>query len=122
MRQFDFNKAVNEYLNPSNYTMAALGGDSSVGFVYKTMGLAFNMEQSDSPRKEHAQDFFKYRPGETVKGISPYDKKEHIGIIKYIYNSDKTGKPELVYIMDLDINHVLPITIESIQKAKKKDS
>lgn len=119
MSNFDFNKVVNEDLTPSNYTMASLGGDSSVGFVYKTMGLAFNMEQSDAPRKHHSHDHFKFRPGEKVKGISPYDKKEHTGIIHYIYNNDKTGKPELVYIMDLDINHVLPVTIESLKKVSK---
>lgn len=118
MSDFDFNK-LNEDITPTNYTMNSLGGDASVGFVYKTMGLAFNMEQSDKPRIKNANDYFKFRPGELVKGESPYDKKIHQGIIQHIYNDDKTGKPKLVYIMDLDINSVLPVTISTLKKIKK---
>lgn len=88
----------------------------SPGFSYKIMPLTHSLEGSDKGTN-HPHDHFPFYVSDKVKGYSPYDNKEHTGLIKHIYNDDK-GKPVLVYIMDLEINAVIPIMVDGMKKTK----
>lgn len=105
---------MNEYMS-SGYTADSTIPDSP-GFSYKIMSLTHTLE---SPGKgtEHPHDHFPFYPGQKVSGYSPYDGKKHTGIIKHIYN-DEDGNPILVYIMDLEINSILPVMADELKKVK----
>lgn len=106
---------LNEYMT-AGYSASETIPDSP-GFSYKIMPLTTSLE---GPKRgtNHPHGHFTFYLGQTVSGYSPYDNKKHSGIIKRIYNDDKTGKPVLVYIMDLKINSILPVMVEGLKHLK----
>lgn len=85
------------------------------GFSVELRPLNFSMEQRGNTPLEHPK--FKYNNGDVVIGMSPYDNKQHEGMIVNIWwdGSDKDF-PKYVYIQDKDTNALFPLQAKTIKK------
>lgn len=121
---FNFNNIpVNEGIGlntTSGYTSGSV--PDGAGFVYQVMPLSFDLLTPNEGRKipeeamhELGTKFFK---GDLVKGISPYDNKEHKGIIqRFLIHKGKTLG---AYILDYETGKVIPIDLQNAKKVKRK--
>lgn len=93
------------------------GGYNTSGFSYSILPLQFNLGQKGNDMQPSIENkSFKFFVGEMVKGFSPYDNKKHQGIIKYLYYTvEDQETPKLVYVHDMDINNIIPLTPDSLK-------
>jgi len=88
------------------------------GFSYSIMPLQFNLCQrgnDNAPKMNNKA--YKHFVGELVRGISPYDEKEHKGVIVELYYTvEDNEKPSYCYITDMEDSQRILLYADTVRK------
>jgi len=94
------------------------GSNQTSAFSYEIKPLNTTLSQlGNDIAPVNRNNSFKFFVGDIVKGYCPFDKKEHKGMIKYLYFTvDNERIPKYVYIQDFSNEDTLALDATTVKK------